>query len=198
MPVITVHSFPNVEQTDVDDDGVGDARLFDPSDRDSDGVPNFDDNCPDHPNPPAVPGGMQSDIDGNGQGDICQAEEDNGDGDGDGILDEIDNCPDYPSRVLSDTDTDGDGNPSPDGVGDVCDNCPDVSNSDQSDEDGDGIGDVRDNDFIPPVRDLDGVLNEFDNCPTVYNPDQGNADRNFPDANEGHLRGRCVSGLLQR
>lgn len=180
----------NPEQFDVDLDGAGDACIFDPSDRDSDGVPNFSDNCPDHPNPPLLPGGEQNDIDGNGRGDVCQADDDNGDTDGDGLLDVIDNCPNFLARNLSDTDTDEDGNPAPDGVGDVCDNCPDVSNSDQGDEDGDGVGDYCDNDYVPPGDlDVDGVLNEFDNCPNVFNPDQGNADRNYPDANDSHLRG---------
>ncbi len=72
------------------------------SDRDGDGVPDNEDNCPDHPNPD------QEDADGDGIGDACE------DTDGDGIVDPDDNCPLIPNPGQEDADGDGEG--------DVCDN----------------------------------------------------------------------------
>jgi hypothetical protein len=73
----------------------------------------------------------QSDVDGDGLGDLCDP-----DADADGLLNENDNCPysDNPGQE----DIDGDG------VGDVCDNCPDDYNPEQFDEDGNGVGDACD------------------------------------------------------
>jgi MYXO-CTERM domain-containing protein len=53
---------PNPDQTDLDQDGAGDA--CDPDD-DADGVPDADDNCPRDPN------ADQDDSDGDGLGDAC-------------------------------------------------------------------------------------------------------------------------------
>ena len=52
------------------------------SDRDGDGVIDIQDNCPDASNE------AQTDIDGDGQGDLCDA-----DADADGIINGLDNCP---------------------------------------------------------------------------------------------------------
>jgi pimeloyl-ACP methyl ester carboxylesterase len=93
----------NPDQSDVDQDGLGDA--CDP-DVDGDGVPNGSDNCPTVANPD------QLDSDHNGMGDAC----DPGgvlDSDSDGVVDNLDNCPlDANPDQLN---TDGDA------WGDVCD-----------------------------------------------------------------------------
>lgn len=77
-------------------------------DGDSDGVPDYQDNCPSDPNP------NQLDSDGDGQGDACDAcpLDANGDSDGDGVCANVDNCPYVynPSQLDSDAD----------GVGDAC------------------------------------------------------------------------------
>ncbi|MHB8634618.1 MAG: thrombospondin type 3 repeat-containing protein, partial [Thermoplasmatota archaeon] len=79
-------------------------------DRDGDGVPDQKDNCPSVYNPD------QSDIDGDGIGDVCDS-----DMDGDGIKDKL-----------------GPGDP----IGTILDNCPRVANPDQRDSLGNGIGDA--------------------------------------------------------
>jgi Tol biopolymer transport system component len=90
---------PNPSQSDVDDDGDGDA--CDPDD-DADGAPDGSDNCPLTSNPD------QADGDGDGQGDACE-----GDPDLDGVPDGRDNCPTNFNPSQSDVDGDG--------VGDTCD-----------------------------------------------------------------------------
>jgi len=72
-----------------------------PSDRDDDGIPDTRDNCP------RVANADQKDVDGNGQGDVCD------DFDRDGVMTVEDNCPQTSNRNQRDTDGDG--------VGDVCD-----------------------------------------------------------------------------
>ncbi|MBR9871336.1 MAG: hypothetical protein GYB26_09380 [Gammaproteobacteria bacterium] len=129
---------PNANQLDSDDDGLGDAcetdgAIWDQTDRDGDGIANkdlagndiSDDNCPTVANP------NQEDSDGDGLGNVCDADMDN-----DGVNDKTDvdpvvmlplvggdNCPYVPNGadqagvagVGNQTDTDGDG------VGDACD-----------------------------------------------------------------------------
>ena len=73
----------NPNQSDADDDGVGDAC----------------DNCPDAAN------ADQADADNNGTGDACPDD----DRDGDTILDGVDNCPDTPNVRQRDGDDDGRG-----------------------------------------------------------------------------------------
>ncbi|MCE9575974.1 MAG: tandem-95 repeat protein, partial [Deltaproteobacteria bacterium] len=73
-----------------------------PPDKDGDGVPDADDNCPDVVNPD------QADADGDGTGDACE------DADGDGIVDGSDNCP-----TVANTDQ---ANQDGDAQGDACDN----------------------------------------------------------------------------
>jgi hypothetical protein len=75
--------------------------MYVPSDRDGDGVPDTEDNCPE------VPNTDQIDVNNNGQGDVCD------DFDRDGIMTIKDNCPETPNRDQRDTDGDG--------KGDACD-----------------------------------------------------------------------------
>ena len=69
------------------------------------------------------------------------------------------------SKVITDTDEDGDGVP------DSQDNCPSLLNADQLDTDSDTIGDLCD-----PDDDQDGVADASDNCLLVPNPDQIDSD----------------------
>ena len=134
-------------------------------DSDEDKIGDEIDNCPSTTN------SDQSDIDGDGIGDVCDD-----DIDGDGILNDSDNCPETANEDQADMDGDG--------TGDVCDddkdgdtvlndddNCPETANEDQSDIDGDGLGDVCDDD-----KDGDTILNADDNCPEIANNDQFDFD----------------------
>ena len=109
-----------------------------PPDRDSDGVANDADNCPDAVNPDQI------DSDGDGKGDACDPDKD-----GDGASNETDNCPDAANEDQKDADGDGQGDVCDedrdgDGVSNGSDNCPDAANPDQRDTDGDGTGDECD------------------------------------------------------
>ena len=158
------------DQTDTDNDGIGnacdndddddgiaddddecpltenaghacDAAAAD-TDSDSDGIDDADDNCPHRANI------AQLDSDGDGTGDACSSLGGiAGDRDNDGVLDEDDLCP---TSATATGDVDGDG------LGDACDSdidgdgvhngadvCP-VVQDDQEDRDGDGLGDACD------------------------------------------------------
>jgi hypothetical protein len=121
-----------------------------PPDGDNDGVPDATDNCP------ATSNAGQTDTDGDGQGDACDADDDN-----DGVADGTDQCAATPAgtQVAADgcPDPDADGVSTPGG-----DNCPATANSDQTDTDGDGQGDACDAD-----DDNDGVPDSGDACRTV-------------------------------
>ena len=135
-------------------------------DKDFDGVPNEQDNCPLLQNPD------QANLDGDELGDACDE-----DADGDGTEDtREDNCPGLKNDDQQDTDGDG--------VGDACDedddndlvkdeqdNCPLVENNLQQDRDEDGEGDACDED-----DDGDGVADGQDNCPQQANPGQEDVD----------------------
>jgi hypothetical protein len=126
------------------------------SDRDKDGIPDSEDNCPD------VINRDQKDSDGNGIGDACQA---------------VSRAPqDYVAREI-DSDSDG--------IGDSKDNCPNVANRDQQDSDGDGVGDAcqpieakhAEKFSSEKDSDSDGVQDSQDNCPDIPNPHQQDSDR---------------------
>jgi alpha-tubulin suppressor-like RCC1 family protein len=131
----------NPQQTDTDNDGLGDA--CDPcpddptNDVDGDEVCGLSDNCIDVSNP------GQEDADEDGIGDACDPcpNDPTNDVDGDGVCGLSDNCP----AIFNPNQKDSDG----DRLGNACDECPDDADNDQ---------------------DADGVCGDVDNCPSAYNP----------------------------
>ncbi|MCC7540347.1 MAG: OmpA family protein [Deltaproteobacteria bacterium] len=120
-------------------------------DRDSDGICDATDECPDDP----------EDMDGNLDEDGCPEGED---ADGDGIIDDRDHCPLEPED--RDTFLDDDGCPDPDndadGIRDASDSCADEP------EDPDSFQD--DNGCPEPDNDSDTVLDVNDRCPNEPGP----------------------------
>lgn len=112
----------------------------------------------------------QSDIDGDGTGDLCDADDD-----GDGVEDVDDNCPATSNAAQTDTDGNGVGDACPsrclgdecdadgDGIFDQLDNCSEIPNGpgdavgDQIDANGDGYGNICDADV-----DDNGRVDYFD------------------------------------
>jgi len=146
---------------DSDCDGVADQS----DDSDGDSIPDSLDNCPIDINY------SQSDCDGNGTGNACEA-----DTDGDGVPNGCDNCVSDKNYYQIDTDGDGAGDACDndwdnDGVTNGTDNCPFDPNPGQQDTDGEGTGDACDVDL-----DDDGWYAFTDNCPFTPNPGQEDAD----------------------
>jgi len=102
----------------------GSTKNNEPADRDQDGVPDKNDECPDEPGETSLSG--------------CP------DNDGDGIANYLDDCPDAPGlkKMGGCPDTDGDG------IADPVDRCPFISGSAKMngcpDTDGDGVTDPDD------------------------------------------------------
>ncbi|MBI5787620.1 MAG: thrombospondin type 3 repeat-containing protein [Candidatus Schekmanbacteria bacterium] len=111
----------------------------------------------------------QSDSDGDGIGNVCDAcpHDAVNDSDGDGICGDLDNCPNKSNP--GQTDSDGDG------IGDACDNCTLVKNSNQRNTNNDGYGNICDpdinNDCYVNTADLAALKAAFGTCAgsTKYN-----------------------------
>ena len=149
----------NADQTDTDDDGLGDAC---DTDDDNDGVADNNDNCP------LTANVDQLDTDQDGQGNACDLDDD-GDGDPDAtdcaplnptihlgaieVCDGFDNdCDGLVDEGSTNTDGDGqadcvDSDDDNDGVPDTSDNCRLIVNPNQADADNDGVGDACDSDY---------------------------------------------------
>jgi len=143
------------------------------TDRDKDGIPDVDDECPDTPGLPEYKG--------------CPPPKPQ-DRDGDGIMDNVDQCPDDPEDKDGFEDEDGcpDFDNDQDGIPDVEDKCPNVPGPADNqgcpvmDRDNDGIPDnidkcpdepedkdnFEDEDGCPDLdNDKDGILDASDKCP---------------------------------
>ncbi len=148
------------DQTDGDNDGVGDAC----------------DNCPGDAN------ADQDDRDDDTTGDVCDACPDDpaDDADGDTICGDIDNCPVVANQDQTDADNDS--------LGDLCDNCPDEDNVEQTDIDGDGVGDVCDN-CVSGLGLVVTDFTDFDRLTTNGDAIHGSFLRVTPTSGGGTRRG---------
>ena len=173
----------NVDQLDLDIDGIGDAC---DTDDDGDGIADIVDNCP------ITVNADQADLDDDNIGDACDI-----DIDGDGVDNTDDNCPVNINAGQDDTDYDNSGDvcdadDDNDGILDISDNCPLIINADQIDSDGDGQGDLCDGDL-----DGDGFANDVDNCPVTPNSSQNDFDGDsFGDACDTDIDGDGVLNVL--
>lgn|GEM_PF-6057375 len=128
------------------------------NDIDGDGVIDSEDNCK------SIANVDQADFDGDGEGDVCDTDDDN-----DGI----------PDSVEGDKDTDGDGKP----------NCSDndsdndgITDDEEYDSNSDGVfPDDTDNDGIPDYLDTDS---DNDGIPDEYEKDS-DGNKHYPDDTDG-------------
>jgi hypothetical protein len=180
-------------KTGVDADGDGIDAACDTNDTpgggtdtDGDGIIDSVDNCDSVPSPDLT------DTDMDGQGNPCDADDDN-----DGILDDGD-----ASGTVGDNRCTG-------GAATNCDdNCLVTANAGQQDADSDGIGDACD---LPGDADGDGIPDAVDNCDSTPSTDLTDTDSDgqgnvcdADDDNDGILDdgdasgtvgdGKCVSG----
>jgi hypothetical protein len=168
---------PDICETDSDGDGIAECDNcpqdwnLDQLDVDEDGVGDVCDNCPGASNAlaPYVPGNSNGDC-ALVMGLVNEAGFWQADWDCDGVGDACDNCPFQRNSDQLDSDNDG--------MGDVCDPCPFDS---QNDADEDGICGDQDrckghDDLDDPDGDL--VPTGCDNCPLVFNPFQEDCDYN--------------------
>ena len=136
----------NSDQTDTDDDGLGDAC---DDDDDDDGLNDDVDNCPLH------------------------ASQNTSDGDGDGVGDICDNCAKTPNPGQGNADGDALGNACDpdidgDGVLNGADNCEWNANAGQKDSDNDGTGDACDPDpDCDPDNPLHFAAGQCDGVPNL-------------------------------
>ena len=156
-------------------------------DSDNDGVFDRNDNCP------ALANEDQEDLDGDGEGDVCDD-----DVDGDRIGNDVDICPRTRDPNQTDFDDDGlgdacDDDTDGDGILNDVDNCVLAPNPDQRDLDRDGEADACDADLdndglsneaetqlgMDPKRadtDADGLPDDIDTCPLTVDPTNTDAD----------------------
>ncbi len=136
-------------------------------DPDADVIYSALDNCPDVANV-----GQEDYTPSDGEGDACDADDDN-----DAFDDTVDACPRGTIGAGPDFDRDGcqdeeDPDDDDDGVADAADACPQAAIGPGGDTDGDGCKDFEDTD-----DDGDGVADTADNCPLVANPTQSDTGR---------------------
>tara|TARA_R110000796_G_scaffold11552_11_gene39139 strand:+ start:11585 stop:15175 length:3591 start_codon:yes stop_codon:yes gene_type:complete len=143
------------------DQSVHISLVDDDNDTDNDGILDNSDNCP------SIPNTDQADNDSDGDGDVCDTDDDN-----DGTPDTEDA---FPLDGNEDTDTDRDGTGDNADTDDDNDGTPDnedafpLDGNEDTDTDGDGTGDNADTDDDRPDSDGDGVPDIDDAFPNDPN-----------------------------
>jgi hypothetical protein len=135
------------EFEDTNDNGIVDCLE---SDLDDDGIFDYDDNCPEFPNPD------QENFDQDDLGDACDDDDDN-----DGVVDD-DDCEPFDGAISPNAEEVCNG---------IDDNCNSAVDDGFPDSNGDGVADCVEED-----SDGDAVFDYEDNCPADKNPAQTNSD----------------------